>query len=89
MRQPATRMIAITLKLFAVYQDVLGAPDMVMELPTETTVGELCDRICTQHPALKQWRGLTRFGVNLQFVEADTRLSDGDEVVFIPPVSGG
>ncbi|NEQ48994.1 MAG: MoaD/ThiS family protein [Leptolyngbya sp. SIO3F4] len=82
-------MISITLKLFAVYQDALGVPDMVMELPAKTTVGELCDRICTQYPHLKQWQGLTRFGINLQFVEADALLSDGDEVVFIPPVSGG
>ena len=82
-------MISITLKLFAVYQDVLGCPDMTMELPETTTVGELCDRICSQYPDLKQWRGLTRFGINLQFVEADTLLKDGDEVVLIPPVSGG
>ena len=82
-------MISITLKLFAAYQDALGVPDVRMELPAEITVGELCDRICTQHPDLKQWQGLTRFGINLQFVEAHTPLRDGDEVVFIPPVSGG
>ena len=82
-------MISITLKLFAVYQDALGAPDVVMELPAEITVGELCDLICTQYPELKQWQRLTRFGINLQFVKADTPLNDGDEIVFIPPVSGG
>ncbi|MEM1250934.1 MAG: MoaD/ThiS family protein [Cyanobacteria bacterium P01_H01_bin.21] len=82
-------MIAITLKLFAVYQDALGCPEMTMELPEKTTVGELCDRICSQYPDLKKWQGLTRFGVNLQFVSADTLLNDGDEVVLIPPVSGG
>ena len=82
-------MIAITLKLFAVYQDVLGCSEMTMELPEKTTVGELCDRICSQHPDLKKWQSLTRFGVNLQFVSADTPLNDGDEVVLIPPVSGG
>ena len=82
-------MISISLKLFAMYQDVLGTPEMVMELPTKTTVGELCDRICTQYPTLKRWQTLTRFGINLQFVDADTLLKDGDEVVFIPPVSGG
>ncbi|MEO1182153.1 MAG: MoaD/ThiS family protein [Cyanobacteria bacterium J06636_28] len=49
----------------------------------------MCDRICTQYPDLKQWQDLTRFGVNLQFVDANTPLNDGDEVVFIPPVSGG
>ncbi|MEA5465253.1 MoaD/ThiS family protein [Leptothoe sp. PORK10 BA2] len=82
-------MISITLKLFAAYQDALGRPDLEMTLPEEITVRELCDRICTQYPDLKQWQELTRFGINLQFVEADTPIHDGDEVVFIPPVSGG
>lgn len=82
-------MISITLKLFAAYQDALGQSDMTMTLSKGTTVRELCDRICTQYPDLKQWQPLTRFGINLQFVEPDTPLSDGDEVVFIPPVSGG
>lgn len=82
-------MISITLKLFAVYQDVLGCPEMIMELPEGITIGELCDRICHQHPELKKWQDLTRFGVNLQFVAADTTLNNGDEVVLIPPVSGG
>ncbi len=82
-------MISITLKLFAVYQDVLGCPEMAMTLPAGTTVRDLCDRICNQHPELRRWQPLTRFGINLQFVEADTLLNDGDEVVLIPPVSGG
>ncbi|ESA32334.1 hypothetical protein N836_27475 [Leptolyngbya sp. Heron Island J] len=82
-------MIVITLKLFAVYQDVLGCPEMTMELPEGTTIGGLCDRICNQHPELKKWQNLTRFGINLQFVEPNTTLNNGDEVVLIPPVSGG
>ncbi|MEM9483996.1 MAG: MoaD/ThiS family protein [Cyanobacteria bacterium P01_F01_bin.116] len=82
-------MISVTLKLFAAYQEALGLPDMVVELPEAITVGELCDLICTQYPDLKQWRELTRFGINLQFVEANTPINDGDEIVFIPPVSGG
>ena len=82
-------MISITLKLFAVYQDAFGCPEMMMTLPEGTTVMGLCDRIYTQYPDLKRWKDLTRFGINLQFVEADTRLNDGDEVVLIPPVSGG
>jgi molybdopterin synthase sulfur carrier subunit len=49
----------------------------------------VCDRLITQQPKLNQWRELTRFGVNLQFVEPDTLLQNGDEVVLIPPVSGG
>ncbi|MBT9311902.1 MoaD/ThiS family protein [Leptothoe kymatousa] len=82
-------MISIKLKLFAAYQEALGQPEVSLSLPEGTTVKELCDRICNQYPDLKQWQNLTRFGINLQFVEADTSLQDGDEVVLIPPVSGG
>lgn len=81
--------ITVTVKLFAAYQEAYGVPELVLELPSETPVAAVCDRLITEHPELTQWRDLTRFGVNLQFVEPDTRLQDGDEVVLIPPVSGG
>jgi sulfur-carrier protein len=32
---------------------------------------------------------VTRFGINLEFVEPETIVKDGDEIVLIPPVSGG
>jgi sulfur-carrier protein len=85
----ADTTVTITLKLFAAYQEASGVAEMSLELPPGTTVVEVCDRLIQQHPALNQWRDLTRFGVNLQFVEPDTVLQDGDEVVLIPPVSGG
>jgi sulfur-carrier protein len=47
------------------------------------------DSLIAQHPQLAQWRSITRLGVNLQFVEPNEVLADGDEIVFIPPVSGG
>lgn len=81
--------ISITVKLFAAYQEAYGVSEMVLQLPPGTTVAQVCDRCLTEHPELEQWRNLTRFGVNLQFVEPNTVLSNGDEVVFIPPVSGG
>ncbi len=81
--------INITLKLFAVYQEALGVPEKEMQLPAGTTVGEVRDRIIQAHPVLARWKDLTRFGLNLQFVNADTLLKQGDELVLIPPVSGG
>lgn len=81
--------ITVTIKLFAVYQEILGVPELVWDLPEQSIVGEVCDRLIKEHPHLEKWRNLTRFGVNLKFVPADTLLKDGDEVVLIPPVSGG
>jgi molybdopterin synthase sulfur carrier subunit len=81
--------VTITVKLFAAYQEAYGVSELVVEFPTETPVAAVRDRLIDEHPELAQWRDLTRFGVNLQFVEPDTLLQDGDEVVLIPPVSGG
>lgn len=81
--------INVTIKLFAAYQEAYGVPELVREFPSETSVGKVLENIIAEHPELSQWREITRFGVNLQFVEPDTVLQDGDEVVFIPPVSGG
>jgi len=87
--QLKTEQITVTVKLFAAYQEAYGVPDLTLEFPVETSVAAVRDRLLNEHPELEQWRELTRFGVNLQFVEADTILRDGDEIVLIPPVSGG
>ena len=86
MSQPS---ITITVKLFAAYQEAYKLSELVLEFPTQTRVAAVLENIIAQHPELNQWRNLTRFGVNLRFVEPDTLLKDGDEVVLIPPVSGG
>ncbi len=81
--------VTITVKLFAAYQEAVGLPELTLQLPAGTIVAEVRDQLIAQHPQLQQWRDLTRFGINLQFVEPQTELKDGDEVVLVPPVSGG
>jgi sulfur-carrier protein len=81
--------VQITVKLFAVYQEAYNQSELVLELPTGATAADLQDRLIQEHPRLAQWRSVTRFGINLQFAPPDTRLETGDEVVLIPPVSGG
>ncbi len=85
----AQSSITVTVKLFAAYQEAYGISELTLEVPTGTPVIAVLDRLIAEHPELKQWCDLTRFGVNLQFVEPDTILQHGDEVVLIPPVSGG
>lgn len=86
MSQPS---ITVTVKLFAAYQEAYGVPEVVLQLPPDTPVVAVLEQIINEHPELQMWRNLTRCGVNLEFVEPDTILQQGDEVVLIPPVSGG
>ncbi|QIZ70023.1 MoaD/ThiS family protein [Oxynema aestuarii] len=81
--------ITISLKLFAAYQEAYNCEQLTLQLPPNTPVVAVLDRLVGEHPELERWRPVTRFAVNLQFVSADTPLQHGDEVVLIPPVSGG
>jgi sulfur-carrier protein len=84
-----SQSIQVTVKLFAIYQEVLKTPEIQLELPANSTVTTVLDRLIAQHPILQTWRNITQFGVNLEQSPADRVLEDGDEVVLIPPVSGG
>lgn len=81
--------IKVKVKLFAIYQEVFNAPELDLVLPVQTTVNNVLESLIEQKPQLAKWQEVTRFGVNLKFVESNTILQDGDEVVLIPPVSGG
>jgi sulfur-carrier protein len=82
-------LVSITVKLFAAYQEAYGVPELKLEFPQGTPVKAVCEYIIDERPELSRWRDITRYGINLLFVEPDTLLQNGDEVVLVPPVSGG
>ncbi|MDB9493957.1 MoaD/ThiS family protein [Spirulina major CS-329] len=82
-------MIEVKIKLFAAYQEAYQQSEIRRTVPSDTPVLTILEQVIQEHPELEPWRSLTRFGVNYQFVPPETRLRDGDEVVLIPPVSGG
>lgn len=79
----------ITLKLFAAYQEAVGNEECTWEVVAGTTVLDVCQQLIAQYPQLAEWENQTRFGINLDFVDPHTEVQPGDEVVLIPPVSGG
>ncbi|QDZ38617.1 MoaD/ThiS family protein [Euhalothece natronophila Z-M001] len=84
-----SNQITITVKLFAAYQEAYGVEEIKRQFPPQTEVKTVLEQIIQEQPQLEQWREITSFGINLDFVDPDTILKDGDEVVLIPPVSGG
>ncbi len=81
--------INIRVKLFAIYQEAFVTSELELLFPQQATVGNVLEFMIQQKPYLAKWQDVTRFGVNLKFVTSDTVLQDGDEIVLIPPVSGG
>ncbi|MDX1976599.1 MAG: MoaD/ThiS family protein [Pseudanabaenaceae cyanobacterium bins.68] len=81
--------IKVTLKLFAIFAEVIGQSELELTLNPNTTVEQALELILQKYPSLTSWRSRLRYGVNLEFVTPDHQLQAGDQVVFIPPVSGG
>ncbi len=85
----ATGEITATIKLFAVYQEAFAAAEISRRFPANMPVSAVLESLITERPDLARWRDVTRFGINLDFVAPETIVRDRDEVVLIPPVSGG
>jgi molybdopterin synthase catalytic subunit len=66
-----------------------GARSLKLDLPPGATAADAAERLFADHPSLSWLRRVARPAVNLEYVSWEHPLTDGDEVAFIPPVSGG
>jgi molybdopterin converting factor subunit 1 len=82
-------MNRITLKLFATLRERAGQAELSREFPDGTTVGEIWRAMVREFPALGGHRDSVGFAVNQEYVEGNFKPRAGDEIAFIPPVSGG
>ncbi|HEY4541202.1 MAG TPA: molybdopterin converting factor subunit 1 [Noviherbaspirillum sp.] len=83
----------IQLRFFASLREALGASQEVLEVPAEVrTVGELRTWLRARGGAWEQALGegrAVRMACNQQMSGPDAALSEGAEVAFFPPVTGG
>ncbi len=78
----------LRLLAFGIAKDVLGTSSTDFVLETGTSVGELKAALVRAYPELKRLTSIA-FAVNETYVQENYVLREGDEVVLIPPVSGG
>jgi len=79
----------VKVRLFASLREPAGRPEVVLELPAGATTAEAWAVLAGQIPALSPRRASLAVSVNRRYAAFDTVLGEADEVVFIPPVSGG
>ncbi len=79
----------VSVVLFAGYREAVDASSVGIDLPEDATVGDLTREMAGRYPSLPQDAEHIAVAVNDEFRPHDFRLSQGDEVALIPPVSGG
>ena len=82
-------MITVRMLFFAHLQDVAGSSELTIELPPEATVRTAAEELERRDVGFQSLLMHARVAVNAEFATAETALNEGDEVAWMPPMSGG
>jgi len=79
----------VRIKFFAILRERAGTGELLKEVPDGATVADLWRQLQGDYPKLDVPGIRLLYAVNQNYVGLDHKLSNNDEVVFVPPVSGG
>ena len=79
----------VTVRLFARLRDIAGSGELAREVAPGSTIGTVWQQLVCDFPELARYERSISSAVNADYARMDRAVSDGDEVAFLPPVSGG
>jgi molybdopterin converting factor subunit 1 len=79
----------VTVRLFARLRDIAGGSAIQREVAEGATLATAWAALVAEFPELEGYGSSISGAVNEEYARMDARLKDGDEVAFLPPVSGG
>lgn len=82
----------VKVKFISLFRDIAGRSDDVLEVPgAENTLGRVLSVISEKYPRLKEFISSGEFVVlvNSKAAEPNDSVREGDEVIIMPPISGG
>ncbi len=80
--------IAVRARFFARLRELAGHETEALQLPAGSRLEDVYDHLRAKHPTLPP-RESVRAALNQEFADWTSAVKDGDEIAFIPPVSGG
>jgi molybdopterin converting factor small subunit len=81
--------MTVQVLLFGHYRDYAPGGTLSLTLTEGATVADAAAALAAQDSRLTDLLSRTRVAVGGDFAPADTPLHDGDELAFLPPMSGG
>jgi molybdopterin converting factor subunit 1 len=79
----------ITVRLFARLRDIARSGDLSREVPPGATVADVWRGLVAEFPEMARYESSISSAVNADYARMTAMVADGDEVAFLPPVSGG
>jgi molybdopterin converting factor subunit 1 len=79
----------VTVRLFARLRDITGAADLVRDVEPDATASTVWQQLVREFPDLAAYERSLSTAINADYARMGDPVHDGDEVAFLPPVSGG
>lgn len=79
----------VRVRLFAGLRDIVGRAELERDVPVQASIGDLWNALVLAYPALARYATSVSCAQNEEYARMSARLNDGDEIAFLPPVSGG
>lgn len=79
----------VTIRLFARLREIAATGELERELGEDSTARGAWEALIAEFPALADYTAIISCAVNEEYARFDRRLNDGDDIAFLPPVSGG
>ena len=79
----------VTVRLFARLRDLAGSGELVRDVAAPATVETVWRALVEEMPMLGDYERTMSVAVNADYAKMSAKVHDGDEVAFLPPVSGG
>jgi molybdopterin converting factor subunit 1 len=79
----------VTIRLFARLREMAGAAELRRELPAGSSARAAWDSLVDQFAEFDDYTKAVSCAVNEEYARMTTPIKDGDEIAFLPPVSGG
>ena len=79
----------VTIRLFARLRDIAGAAELPRDIAPGATIGTVWRQLTGEFPTLAEYERSISSSLNADYARMDAEVHDGDEIAFLPPVSGG
>ena len=79
----------VTVRVFARLRDIVGAAEIVRDAEPGATIGGIWRELASDYPELGRYDRSISAAINAEYAKMDRVIGEGDEVAFLPPVSGG
>ena len=79
----------VTVRLFARLRELADAGELPMDLPAGATVRDAWQALAARNREIEPYATSVSCAINADYSKMSASLKDGDEVAFLPPVSGG